>query len=177
MERKIKDLSPGQSAWTLPWALHTAQGRQWLNPNYPAYSSPFGTAEMRVVALVPKDDSDERYYHARGATVELAPFGGRTDHVDHETWLEYHNRLVREYYDFDAEWALIKEICPEVEKAPAPNRVRRARRPRLHPFHVIAVAFLGVAVLNYTLGNIVAMAVWAISAVFMLTAATVATQR
>lgn len=41
--------------------------------------------------------------------------------VQHETWLEYHDRLVREYYDVEAEWALIKEICPELDR-PEPRQ-------------------------------------------------------
>jgi hypothetical protein len=250
MERKIKDLSPGQSAWTPPWALHTAQGRQWLRPNYPAYSSPSGTAQMKVTALAPKGKSKKRRYHAQGATVELAPFGGPEgkamagirqkcagcdglievvrvnpgedesatwritwypageehvvvheyssraiiscpngvvfavalprresesgadkDVVDHETWLEYHDRLVREY--FDGERELLKEIYPKKE-TPAPRRVRR---PRLHPLHGSAAAFLGVAVLNYTLNNTVTMIIWFAGALLMFMAAAFASRR
>lgn len=218
-EREIKDLNPGQSAWTVPWGLHEAQGKKWLHPNYSAHTSPGGTVDMKITALAPKGAQHDRYFvHTgkSGVIVGLAPFGGPrrgamnekrpfkkrdeccsdcqpsddvdqpSDRVDHETWIEYHDRLVKEYYDFDAEWALIKEICPELDRPtpePTSRRVRRVRRARpyresrLHPLHGVAVAQLGVAVLNYTLGNIVTMAVWAIAAVFMLLAATMATAR
>jgi hypothetical protein len=38
-------------------------------------------------------------------------------HVEMSPLLSYHDKLIKEYYDFDAEWALIKEICPEVEES------------------------------------------------------------
>jgi hypothetical protein len=114
--------------------------------------------------------------------------GSRTDtvpeHVDHVTWIEYYDRLAEEYYDFDAEWTLIKEICPELGRPdPNPRPVRRARRARpyresrLHPLHGLASASLFLAALNYTIGSIVFMAFWAVAAVFLLAAATGATTR
>jgi hypothetical protein len=50
-------------------------------------------------------DGAGEYPSLKGATNPL------TDTVEHETWLEYHDRLVREY--FDGERELIKEIHPD----------------------------------------------------------------
>ena len=131
-EREIKDLSPGQTAWTVPWALHEIKGQSFLHPNYSAYNHSGGTVRMRV-----GNGHDGKHYaivSGKRRAVELAPFAApNSDTIDHETWIEYHDRLVKEYYDFAAEWALIKEICPELEKTapvmkqPLPKHVRQAR--------------------------------------------------
>lgn len=87
--------------------------------------------------------------------------------VEHETWLEYHDRLVREYYDFDTEWELIKEICPEVEKAAAaPRRVQRQRK--LHPYHGVSLAWLTVGFLNLIIGATTMAVIWFVLAMAFL---------
>lgn len=96
--------------------------------------------------------------------------GGDPDGIQHETWLEYHDRLVREYYDVEAEWALIKEICPELDRPePAPQPVRPRRR--LHPYHGVAVGFLVTAGLNLTIGATTVAVIWFTLALLFLSLA------
>lgn len=100
---------------------------------------------------------------------KIRKLGGDPDRVDHETWVEYHDRLVKEYYDFDAEWALIKEICPELDKpAPEPRPVRRAK---FHPYQGVAVGFLVTAGLNFMIGATTVAVVWfALATAFLVMA-------
>lgn len=151
MERKIKDLRPGQTAWTLPWALHKAQGTQWLHPEYSAYGEPGGTVDMKISALAPGANQVDRYFvHSgkNGIIAGLAPFGGPKEQessAEHETWLEYHDRLVREY--FDGERELLEEIYPE--KVPRQALTWRTRtRAAVGGVHLL-IAGLQLSMENY----------------------------
>jgi hypothetical protein len=49
IEHTLKDMKPGESAWTTPWAMSITEDREWfLNENYTAYESPGGTVSMLV---------------------------------------------------------------------------------------------------------------------------------
>lgn len=70
-ERPIKQLSPSQSGWTVPWAMWLDSERNvWLHPDYPVHSSPGGTVTMRVQRRVDGmhvwvnvEDYEPRRYH------------------------------------------------------------------------------------------------------------------
>lgn len=48
-ERVLLDLKPGESCWTLPWALYCAEdGTFKLNGDYEQYSLPVGAVDMKV---------------------------------------------------------------------------------------------------------------------------------
>lgn len=76
--------------------------------------------------------------------------------VMHMSWLQYHAQLVNEYFDVDAEWALIKEICPEVEKAALtakPSRQERRRRKGIDGVEAVTLsAWYAAASLGFAFG-------------------------
>lgn len=125
--------------------------------------------------------SELRYFEDKirelgGTPDTIDPDTVDADHVDHETWLEYHDRLIREY--FDGERDLLKEIYPEAKKeAPTPRQVRRTRRPRLHPYHGIAATWLALSVLNFTTGNSILAIIWFTTAMVMFLVASAAHRR
>ncbi len=49
IEHTLKDMKPGESAWTTPWAMSITEDRDcFLNENYTAQKSPGGTVSMLV---------------------------------------------------------------------------------------------------------------------------------
>jgi hypothetical protein len=98
------------------------------------------------------------------------------DAVEHETWMEYHDRLIREYYDVEAEWALIKEICPELDRPEPVAKPVRARR-RLPPYHGVAAGFGMTAAMNLMIGATWVAIIWFTLTLAMLTVANMHTRR
>lgn len=48
-EPEIQDMQPGDSGWTVPWAMWAdAEHLLWLHGGYTIHSSPGGTVQMRV---------------------------------------------------------------------------------------------------------------------------------
>jgi len=49
IQKTLRDLAVGESAYTVPWAMSVdSEGRAWLSLGFPAEDSPFGTAAMLV---------------------------------------------------------------------------------------------------------------------------------
>jgi hypothetical protein len=83
------------------------------------------------------------------------------DTVEHETWLEYHDRLVREY--FDGERELLKEIYPD--RVP----VRRRSIQFKAPWPGLAAAWFLVGLVNlFALDNLILAVVWFVLATGVL---------
>lgn len=48
-ESRIVGMCPGDTRWTLPWAMWVDRDRRcWLHPEYPADLNPGGTVSMRI---------------------------------------------------------------------------------------------------------------------------------
>lgn len=47
-DNRLKDLLPGESGWTVPWAMAVINDRCYLNGNYDYHEHPGGTVEMKV---------------------------------------------------------------------------------------------------------------------------------
>lgn len=48
-EEVIADMQPGDSGWTMPWAMYADNDNAlWLNGSYTIHAQPGGTVEMRV---------------------------------------------------------------------------------------------------------------------------------
>jgi hypothetical protein len=90
------------------------------------------------------------------------------DHVDHQTWLEHHDRLVLEY--FDGERELLKEIYPEAKKvapvpAPIPQPVQRTRHSHLARMNAaVSLMYLSIAAMYFMLDSPIASAIWLVGA-------------
>lgn len=49
LERELKDLKVGESAWTVPWAMYVTEDRRcWLHGGYSAFDQQGGTVQMIV---------------------------------------------------------------------------------------------------------------------------------
>jgi hypothetical protein len=93
---------------------------------------------------------------------KIRELGGNPRYAKDLLWLDLQNEIV-------------KEICPELDRPePAAKPVRA--RPRLHVFHGTSLTFLGVSMLNYTIGATVSATIWFVAALFLLGAATLATR-
>ena len=52
LERKIKDMQPGESGYTTPWALSfDEEGKGWLNIKYTIHKDKGGTVELPVTRV------------------------------------------------------------------------------------------------------------------------------
>ena len=135
-------------------------------------------AEM-AIAVPDKVPPATMRYDSEAVTVEelLGPAARDSgESVEHETWMEYHDRLIREYYDVEAEWALIKEICPELDRPEPVAKPVRARR-RLPPYHGVAAGFGMTAAMNLMIGATWVAIIWFTLTLAMLTVANMHTRR
>lgn len=67
----IYDMTPGSSAWTVPWALMVGSDmNSWLRPDFTVRSMPGGTVTM----LVERRFDGYHVHRPRGATWRTTPF-------------------------------------------------------------------------------------------------------